>query len=257
MTTAARRTFSCILLLLITMAPVPAFGQILRGTARIADSERPLDNARITAMLPDGRSVGATTTDEHGRFFLKLAAAGQSFIIAVTRIGMRPASSNAIMATERDTLDFDFNVTKEDIAIDTMRVFAAPGLNEQRLAEARRRGWRVFEPTEIQAIRERVNSFEDMLRSTGFPGLIIPASRNACIRSTRLNQCLTVVIDGVPISPGNTLINPKDVYFVALLTPNQSQLQFGDRAPYGALIVQTRTYGDRYDRDGRREQDKH
>jgi hypothetical protein len=43
------------------------------------------------------------------------------------------------------------------------------------------------------------------------------------------------------------LINPRDVYFMALLSPNQAMVQFGDRGVNGALAVYTRARGDRYD----------
>ncbi len=223
--------------------------QVLRGTARIQGSDRPIENARIAALLPDGRGVGTTTTDDRGRFYLKVASKGAPFVVAVTRLGMRPTTSNSITAGDRDTLDVDFSVHEEGVVTDTMKVIAAPGLNEIRLQEAERRGWKVFPPSEVADIRERVNSFEDLLRSTGYPGLIISPRRDDCIRSTRLNRCLTVVVDGIPLSGTNPLINPRDVYFMAVLTPSQAQLQFGERAFYGAVVVYTRAYGDKYDRD--------
>ena len=223
--------------------------QILRGTARTQGSDRPIENARITALLTDGRGVGATTTDDRGRFHLRVSSSGAPFVVTVTRLGMRPTTSNSIMAGERDTLDVDFNVHEEGIVTDTMKVVAAPRLNEIRLQEAKRRGWKVFSPIEIAETRERVNSFEDLLRSTGYPGLIISPRRDDCIRSTRLNRCITVVVDGVPLSGTNPLINPRDVYFMAVLSPSQAQLQFGERAFYGALVVYTRAYGDKYERD--------
>lgn len=226
--------------------------QVLRGTARIQGSDRPIENGRVVALLADGRGVGATTTDDRGRFYLRVASNGAPFVVAVTRLGMRPTTSNSIMAGDRDTLDVDFSVHEEGVVTDTMKVVAAPGLNEIRLQEAQRRGWNVFPPTEIAEIRERVNSFEDLLRSTGYTGLIISPRRDDCIRSTRLNRCLTVVVDGIPLSGGNPLINPRDVYFMAVLTPSQAQLQFGERAFYGALVVYTRAYGDKYDRERER-----
>jgi hypothetical protein len=41
------------------------------------------------------------------------------------------------------------------------------------------------------------------------------------------------------------LINPRDVHFMALLSPNQAMLQYGDQAPNGALAVWTRAPGAR------------
>ena len=252
----------CIAALLTARA---ADAQLIRGTARVADGARPIERARITAMLEDGRGVGETSTDEKGRFHLEVRARGEPFRVVVTRIGMKPTLSSTLYLGARDTLDVDFSVAEEAVETDTVRVSAAPDgsnvnvtvhsvrvnaaptLNEVRLKEAERRGWRVFPPIEVQAIRERVNSFEDMLRSTGYPGFII-GRRDECIRSTRTNRCLLIVMDGMPLSGTYPNINPRDVYFLALLSPNQAQVQFGDRAPNGALVVYTRALGDKYEK---------
>jgi len=234
----------CIAALLTARA---ADAQLIRGTARVAAGDRPIERARITAMLEDGRGVGETSTDEKGRFHLEVRANGEPFRVVVTRIGMKPTLSSTLYLGARDTLDVDFSVAEEAVETDTVRVSAAPTLNEVRLKEAERRGWRVFPPIEVQAIRERVNSFEDMLRSTGYPGFII-GRRDECIRSTRTNRCLLIVMDGMPLSGTYPNINPRDVYFLALLSPNQAQVQFGDRAPNGALVVYTRALGDKYEK---------
>lgn len=234
----------CIAALLTARA---ADAQLIRGTARVAAGDRPIERARITAMLEDGRGVGETSTDEKGRFYLEVRARGEPFRVVVTRIGMKPTLSSTLYLGARDTLDVDFSVAEEAVETDTVRVNAAPTLNEVRLKEAERRGWRVFPPIEVQAIRERVNSFEDMLRSTGYPGFII-GRRDECIRSTRTNRCLLIVMDGMPLSGTYPNINPRDVYFLAVLSPNQAQVQFGDRAPNGALVVYTRALGDKYEK---------
>ncbi len=201
-------------------------------------------------MLTDGRAVGAATTDDSGRFYLKIDASGAPFVVAITRIGMRPTLSDHIMAGKSDSLFVDLDVREEGIIADTVRVTAAPGLNERRLDQAVRRGWKVFPPVEIAQVRDHASSFEDLLRSTGYAGFVIPSRRQDCIRSTRNNRCLTIVLDGVPLIGSYPLINPRDVYFIAVLSPNQAQLEYGEKAFYGAIVVQTRAYGDSYDRDG-------
>jgi hypothetical protein len=97
----------------------------------------------------------------------------------------------------------------------------------------------------VEKLRERSNSFEDLLRSSGYPGFIVPSRRDDCIRSTRYNRCLTIVIDGVPLSGSYPNINPRDVYFFALLSKTDAAVQFGERAPWGAIVIVTRAKGDR------------
>jgi hypothetical protein len=226
---------------------VPRIGhaQVLRGTATVVADSRPLNGARVMALLRDGRSVGSTVTDDRGRFQLRVTAGGNPFAISITRIGMAPTLSDEITLSASDTLEVNFSVEETGIRTDTVRVQAAASLNEVRLAEAKRRGWRVFPPAEVEKLRERSNSFEDLLRSTGFPGFVLPSRRDDCIRSTRYNRCLTIVIDGVPLSGSYPNINPRDVYFFALLSKTEASVQFGDRAPWGALVIVTRSKGDR------------
>ncbi len=245
-TAAIVKQFTLAAVVCLGMAwPALLDAQLFRGTARVVGSQRPLDRARIVAMRLDGTSIGSTSTDENGRFSLQIDSRGNVFVIAVVRLGMQATTSEEMMVDTRDTLDVDFMVTEIGIVTDTVKVTAAPSLNETRLKEAERRGWRVFPPAEVARLRERANSFEDLLRSTGYPGLVIPSRRDDCIRTTRYNECLTIVIDGVPLSGSYPNINPRDIYFFAVLGKTEASVQFGDRAPWGAIVLYTRSRMDR------------
>ncbi|QJR36054.1 carboxypeptidase-like regulatory domain-containing protein [Gemmatimonas groenlandica] len=226
--------------------PVSAQAQVLRGSAKLVGDDRPLDQARVMALLRDGRSIGSAVTDDKGRFQFRVNAGGKPFAISITRIGMEPTLSEEITIGVTDTLEVNFNVVETGIRTDTVRVKSSPSFNELRLTEARRRGWRVFPPVEVEKLRERSNSFEDLLRSTGYPGFVVPSRRDDCIRSTRYNRCLTIVLDGIPLSGSYPNINPRDVYFFALLGKTESAVQFGDRTPWGAIVIYTRAKGDKY-----------
>jgi hypothetical protein len=233
------------MLLALFFLPQRLPAQVLRGTARLVGDDRPLAQARVMALLRDGRSVGSTVTDDRGRFQLRISADGRPFTISITRIGMEPTLSEALTLEGTDTLDVNFGVVETGIRTDTVRVTSSPSVNDLRLTEARRRGWRVFLPADVEKLRERSNSFEDLLRSTGYPGFVIPSRRDDCIRSTRYNRCLTIVIDGVPLSGSYPNINPRDIYFFALLGKTEAAVQFGDRTPWGAIVIYTRAKGDR------------
>lgn len=234
-----------VLLAMLWLPAARVQAQLLRGYAKLVDDDRPLDRARVMALLRDGRAVGNTVTDENGRFQFRINAGGQPFAISITRIGMEPSLSEEITLGTTDTLDVNFSVVETGIRTDTVRVKSTPSLNDMRLVEARRRGWRIFPPAEVEKLRERSNSFEDLLRSTGYPGFVLPSRRDDCIRSTRYNRCLTIVIDGTPLSGSYPNINPRDVYFFALLGKTEAAVQFGDRTPWGAIVIYTRAKGDR------------
>jgi hypothetical protein len=242
---ASLRRSLALLMIGASLAPVVAVAQVIRGTARSAGAvESPLPRARIMALSLDGRSIGETYSDDEGRFSLRVNARREPFAISVMRIGMKPTLSGMLDLGPSDTLEVDFSVADEAVRTDTVRVRAASGLNEVRLREAERRGWKVFHPKEVAAIRDRVLNFEDMLRSTGYTGFVLSQRRDECVRSTRNNRCLLIVLDGVPLAGSYPNINPRDVYFMALLSPNQSMLQFGDRGPNGAIVIYTRASGD-------------
>lgn len=232
-------------LCMAVMPARPCDAQVLRGIAKTHDGGRPIEAAQVMALNTNGKNVGSTVTDPDGRFFLKVQSKGAPFAVSVRRIGVQPTTSELMTLSSRDTLDVEFLVMEMGIRTDTVRVTATPQLNEIRLMEAKRRGWRIFPPAQIEERRERVNSFGDLIRTLGYPGLIVPNRPQDCIRSTRYNRCMAIVIDGVVISEGNPLINPRDVYFLAVLSASEASMQFGDRTPYGAIAVYTRMRGDK------------
>ena len=227
------------------LSSVPCGAQVLRGIAKTHEGGRPIEAAQVMALNTNGKNVGSTVTDPDGRFYLKVQSKGAPFAVSVRRIGVQPTTSELMTLSSRDTLDVEFLVMEVGIRTDTVRVTAAPALNELRLIEAKKRGWRVFPPEQIAARRETVNSFGDLINALGYPGLIVPQRRDDCIRSTRYNRCMTLVIDGVPMSGGNPLINPRDIYFLAVLSASDAAVQFGDRAPWGAIVIYTRMNGDK------------
>lgn len=235
----------CISTTLILCAPSRAGAQVLRGIARTIDAAKPVERAQVFALDRNGKAIGNAVTDENGRFFLKVSSRGNPFTVSVRRIGMQPMSSEPMMLASIDTLEADFLLTEVGIVTDTVRVTAPQSFNDIKLAEAKRRGWRVFSPKLIAERRESVTDFSQLIRGLGYPGLVVGSRPQDCIRSTRNNGCMTIVMDGVPMSAGNPLINPRDIYFLAVLTASDAVVQYGDRAPWGAIVVYTRMRGDK------------
>lgn len=243
-----RLTLAIVLCFLAAMTPRGAAAQVLRGHAKTLDGARPVERAQVIAMNLTGQSIGNTTTDDQGRFHLRLDSHGAPFVVSVKRIGMQPTTSDRMMLANVDTLEVQFLVTEVGIYTDTIRVTATPPLNELRLIEAKHRGYRVFAPTEIAARRETSFSFSELIRSLGYPGLVVGNRPGDCIRNTRNNGCMTLVIDGMPIAGGDPALNPRDIYFVAVLTASQASVQYGDKAPWGAIQIVTRMRGDKYEK---------
>ncbi|MBI5601582.1 MAG: carboxypeptidase regulatory-like domain-containing protein [Gemmatimonadetes bacterium] len=229
---------------------MPAHGQVIRGALRSQATARPLERARVTAIDRDGRVVGETIADDSGRFTLRVDAKGVPFSLTVRRIGIEPSSTPEFELTPADTMEYELAIPETAVLGDTVRITGMASYNETKYQEAVRRGWKVFSPAEVAKHRDRVNNVYDLLRWAD-ASLVIPSRRNECVRSARylagdrrMDRCMVWIVDGQVLGP-LPILNPADTYFLAVLTASQSAVQFGDKAPWGAIVLYTRMNGDR------------
>lgn len=74
------------------------YGQLVRGTAREAESGRAIESGVITLLDDDGKTIRAVLTDSVGEFGLRAPAPG-AYRLRFERLGFRP------LTTDRFTLD--------------------------------------------------------------------------------------------------------------------------------------------------------
>jgi hypothetical protein len=221
-----------------------ADAQLLRGTVRLRDTAIVIDRARVVAEDRRGRTLGSAVTDDEGRYRLTITASDSTpFRLNVTRIGMQPSLSDEYRLAVSDTVTADLFVRELPLTLEQVDATAAPSVNMIRFAEAKRRGWRVYDPETIRARSASSNSLNDLLRSLGAPGLLVPQRAGECIKTTRTGQCLAIIIDNVLVS-GGVHLNPREIYFLAVVGSSDSRLEWGDRAGYGAIAIYTRMAGD-------------
>lgn len=220
-----------------------AHAQLVRGVVRAGSTLMPIDLAAVHAKDKAGALIASTTTDQLGGYQFTVRP-DVAFVLEVRRLGYRVGSADVKSLGTTDTVDFEFLMTEVAAVTDAVVVTGEAGLNDRRLEEANRRGWKVYEPELVMRHRERASDFLQLLQSIGNPGLILPRSVNECVRATRNNRCLTYVVDNQVL--GNfAMIQPSDVYFFAVLGASEARIQFGDRAPYGAIVIYTRSRLDR------------
>lgn len=221
-----------------------ADAQLLRGTVRIRADSVVVDGARVVAEDRRGKRLAETTTDADGRYRLAFpeAPAGP-FRLVITRIGFQPTMSDEFSLLPTDSVSADLWVRALPAVLEEVSATATPSLNEQRFRYATRRGWRVYGPEVIEARRESALGLNELIRSLGAPGLLVSNRPGDCIKTTRTGQCLAVIIDNVLVS-GNVHLNPRDIYFLAVVGSSEARLEWGDRAAYGALAIYTRMNGD-------------
>lgn len=208
-------------------------------------SDRPVSNARVTAVDSGGRVLAESTSDSTGRFTIALRATGPVRIEA-RKIGVDPSYSEYFRVTPADTLEMDVGVPADVPSLPTVEVPGTPVRTRNELAydDAVRRGWKVYPPEKVAAQRERYHEFMDLLRGMQVTGIRI-GRPGECIQSTHFNgRCLAYVIDGVPAGPFLTVL-PSDVYFFAVVSATDAAVLWGNRAPWGAVVIYTRMNGDR------------
>ena len=222
-----------------------AGAQVIIGTIRSQDTERSVAGAKVTATDSLGKLLSEVTTDQAGRFRMRLPG-NTPFQVVVKKVGWRPSSTELIRGAAADTMEIDLMVPAEPTEVEAVNVTAkgAANANAKSLDEARRRGWKTVMPQEIEAHREQATNFLDLMRSTGAQGVLLPAQPNDCVKSNRTRRCMTFIVDGVPAG-SSIYLNPRDVYFYSILSATESAVIWGDRAPWGAIVVATRQYGDK------------
>lgn len=243
---AARVTFTLAAALSIAVVSNRAAeAQVVRGTVKSKESGALLDRAQVFAQNETGQDIGFTSTDNQGRFLLKLTTLGKPFSVTVRRLGIAPTRSDPIKMPASDTADIEFLVEETSTApVDTFKVRSMLSINDKALADAERRGWKMFTPKEVEFHRDNARTVQDLLRSWGSAGLQFSSRIGDCVRSTRNNLCLDWVIDGQPAGT-NVHMNPKDIYFAAVVSRTDAMSQWGNKTPNGAIVIYTRMYGDK------------
>lgn len=235
----------------VSLMSAPARAQVIRGVVRSQTTARLIERARVTAADRDGRVLAEVTSDDQGKFYLRVEANGVPFFLTVRRIGIVPSNTAELWFTPADTVDYEVLVPEQSVIADTVRVVGLKSINESRYDEALRRGWKVFAPAEVAVHRDKAANVYDLLRWAGASSLIIPTRVNECVRSNRYlpgdrrnDRCVVWIVDGQVLGP-LPVLNPSETYFMAILTGSQSMMQFGDKAPWGAIVLYTRMNGDR------------
>jgi carboxypeptidase family protein len=94
-----------LVILTLLVLPAPASGQIVRGTAREADSGQAIESGVVTLLDADGAPIRAVLTDSLGEFGLRAPVAG-AYRLRFDRLGFRSTT------TDRFTLDAGETETK-------------------------------------------------------------------------------------------------------------------------------------------------
>lgn len=223
----------------------PATAQYIRGTIRAQGSDATVQGASITVVDSLDKQLLAVQSDNSGHFVLPLSSQ-VPFKVTVRKIGWQPSSTDLIHASPTDTLDMDLEVPVEGVALAGVEINATKtkSFNQTSFDNAKKLGWKVYGPAEIESHRQEFSNFENMMRSLQVTGVKMPARASDCYINLRNGRCFAFVVDGEAVGT-SWVVNPVDVYFLAILQSTESSVQFGDKAPWGAILIVTRMNGDK------------
>lgn len=230
---------------LIAASAVGQEGRTVAGVVRTAKDSLAIAGASVQGRDQAGAVIVEAVSDSAGQFRLALPSRVKAVQFHVRKMGMVPVTSQ-LLAVDSLPDSLVFEVSGGAVEVEAVRIegrrFASPG--RTALAEAHRSGWKVVEPSEVFARRESALDLHDLIRRTGVPGVLLPTSPGGCASLARTRQCLTYVIDGV-VTAGVPFVNPRDIYFIAFVSPPDAALRFGSRVSYGAIVVVTRSADER------------
>ena len=229
--------------LIASATAAAAHAQVVRGTVRVQESAVVVPQARVQLRDSVDQVLAEAATDAAGRFTLVLSRQ-VPFKVGVLKVGWLASWSDLVRAAPTDTIEVTLDVPADPAVLDTVAVRGRPARltsNAAAYAEAKRKGWKVYEPEAIERFRDNAREFIDLLREVGATGLNL--SSRDCVRSIRYNRCLVYVIDGMPAGR-SVPVPPRDIYFFAVLTATESASRWGEAAPWGAIVIYTRMNGD-------------
>lgn len=217
--------------------------QVLRGRIVSSSARTPIADATVEALDSLRRVIVATRSDSVGAFLMRFDGDGE-FRIRIRRIGVEPTLTDPLKFAGRDTVDLDLLLDERPAVLDERRVTSTRSpFIEERLQNARSRGWRLFPPERVSVMRERAISLDQLLRSLGMANVLITQQ---CIRSLVTNGCMSIFIDDFFFGPTNfSTINVRDIEFIAVIGPSEAIATYGNRAQNGVVMLYTSRSQDR------------
>ena len=228
---------------LVALSAATAGAQVVRGRIISNQSRTPMADATVEALDTLRQVIAAARSDSAGSFVLLINSLSE-FRIRIRRIGIEPTLTDALKFEGQDTVSVDLLVDEAPAMIEERRVTATMSqVTEERLRNARSRGWRVYPPDRVRPVRERALNLDAMLKALGLQSVMISQQ---CIRSLVTNGCMTVFVDDQYYGAiGFNSINVRDIEFVAVIGPTEALITYGNRAQHGVVMLYTSRMEDR------------
>ena len=224
------------------------------GRVLDAETSLPVPGALVSATSAStdvAQTWDPVETGDDGRFLLANPAPGVLLItVEHPSYGSRVDS---LVIVEGEGVDVDIRLSVRPIEIAGLQVTAR--IPDARADPTRSTRFDGQTSAEVDAVRTRVSSMTDMVRTANVPGLVVQEDgTELCIESNRFRtrqnerQCnmMAVVVDGM-ISPDPVatlaMLNPEWVDRWEVIPPFDAELLYGRPARFGALSIHTEDGG--------------
>jgi hypothetical protein len=160
-------------------------------------------------------------------------------------------SSDTLTLAEGEFLTVEYRVAARPIEVAGISVMARARPMDLRVESGTR--FDGMTKAEVDAVRARISSMEDLLREGRVPGFnVTNRSGTLCVESNRsrsrrvpgeCNMVAVVVDDVIQTDPAMavTLMNPEDVESWQFIPAVEAGVQYGGQSGYGVLQIRTRT----------------
>lgn len=228
--------------LLTSLVPGPAPGQVLEGHVLDESDDEPVTSAYIRLTRGDGTPAAVAFTDSAGGYRLAVPSPGE-YKIEVQSLGYQRFESAllAIQDPER-TYPLDLVLTPQAIPVEGITVEA------ERLAEVKRTirttigmdpaslRMPLIPPSEIRRHAEMGHDVADVIQWAQAPMIEINEDGGGVCFLHRLGRCLPVYLDGARIHSESIGVISLEMIEAALILDDNETIQYPD----GAILLFSR-----------------
>lgn len=203
----------------------PIEGQTLRGRVLDAQDLRPLEDALVRVLAPDGEGVDGTVVDSTGAFRIALPMPGR-YRVEVRQLGYETVVSEEIDAVDSAaTYALDLRVPRAPVAIRGVEVSVDRA--NRRIAQMLGSNPAVLRirPIRPEAVRDHAARGDDLSRLLEFgriPNFQVLRSRQGDCYRFRQRGCMPVYLDGARMARVTPALLPLEmVHTIVVTLPNE------------------------------------
>lgn len=233
---------ACLVLFVLLPMPTGADAQVVRGRVLDDADDRPVATAVVRLVDPTGESLAVTVADSAGRYSMTVPEPGV-YRLEAERIGYEPFETPLLeTGDETRTYALDLLLRRSPVPIAGLEITTEQVDRQLRLMiglSARSLRWSPVRPAELRDHAERDHDLTDLIRWENRAGLEVFETREGPCYSLRRYGCLTVYLNGLPLTRPLVDTVPLDMlHTVVIVAPSDGSPVY----PAGAVLLYTEAW---------------